>query len=615
MEPHRPDRQAECAASSQAADDRAWRQVRDMIAGLAAADTERVVLREKVRGVWRDWTWQRLTRAIADIGAAALAQGFKPGDVGCILAQTRPDWLAADLGLQCVGMASAGLYPTEPAAKLAWLVNDCGARIVFVDTAEQVAKLREIRDRCPGIARIVIFDEGAVPREDPLFVSLAAWCASGRAALARDPAMGVVSDGRLASDSTAMIVYTSGTTGRPKGAIITHGNIVSQVTAIGPALAIESGWRRPAFLPLCHIAERSMGYVALANGVVSSFVDGPAALGPALPEIRPQLMLGVPRVYEKIRAAGDAWIESAPEPERTALRGARDRAMVIAGAAMAGEKVDAAMQEELAALQAGPLSALRAALGLDRARRLLCGGARIPIDVHGWMRAIGVPVDDIYGMTECGTVTLSRDSRRSPGLVGTPLPHGTVRLSQAGEILVRGPHVFAGYLNLPDKTADALRDGWLYTGDVGRIDTEGRLILIDRIKDIIITSSGKNIAPSAIEAALCATPHIAEAVVAGDGRHYLTALILPDPDAMARTLAERGQDGDATSPAAHALVAEDVRIANLQLSRIENVRDFRILRRAFVPGDEEVTATLKIRRSIILRNHAALVDEMYAPAA
>lgn len=592
-----------------------WPDVRAMITALSAANGRQVIFKEMSAGRRRTWDWDYLVTAVNEIGAAAIAEGLAPGDAGCILAQTRADWLAADLGLQCVGLTSAGIYPTEPPGKIAYIVNDCAARIVFVDGKDQLDKLLAVLDICPSVQRIILFDEADAPPDNPMVVSMSAWREAGRNAVSREPSIHDGHHARLATTTTAMLVYTSGTTGAPKGAMITHGNLVCQVAGLRHALRLETGWERPAFLPLCHIAERSATYVAMASGVISVFVEAAAALGAALPHIRPQFMLGVPRIFEKLKLAGEGVISRSPASQRDALTAAISEAEAATRKAVAGDRLSADEEALLARLQAGPLRQLREVLGLDRARCLLSGGARFPIEIHIWMQAIGAPVRDIYGMTECGTVTLSRDAVRASGLVGTPLPHAEIKIDPTGEILVRGPHVFAGYLNLPEKTAETLRDGWLHTGDAGHLDPEGRLVIADRLKDIIITSSGKNIAPAGVEAALRTSPYISDAVVVGDGRHYLTAIILPDIDALAAALNAAGHDAaDISNAAAHDLIAQAVADANSQMSRIEGIKKFRILPRVFGPDDEEVTATLKIKRNVVLQKYAGMIDEMYDDA-
>ncbi|WP_257817208.1 long-chain fatty acid--CoA ligase [Phenylobacterium sp. J367] len=465
----------------------------------------------------------------------------------------------------------------------------------------------------------MVIESSATPADDPWFVSLAEWRRAGRECIAARPAVLQAARASAGPASPAILIYTSGTTGPPKGAIITHGNIVYQLTHAPEVIGLQAGWLRPSFLPLCHVAERLFTYMAMAGGMVSCFVDGPNELLATMPGLRPQFMLAVPRVYEKLHAQAMAWLSVQPEELRAEIRLAESRAVAAADLAAAGRLSDTA-EAVWRQDQEGPLRLLRAAIGLDRVAMLMSGGARFPVELGQWLHAIGARVDDIYGMTECGTIALNQDFRTVPGLVGRPFSHGEVTLAPDGEILVRGPHVFAGYLNLPDKTSDAFRDGWFRTGDVGRFDEAGRLILLDRIKDIIISSSGKNITPSEVEGALkAASPVIADAVAVGDGRNYVTALVMIDAAVAQQALAAAGQPYTdfpalAAAESTQALVAEAVWRANRQLSRAEGVKAFRIIPRQLSPTDEAMTPTLKLKRRVLIDLYQDLVAEMYPVA-
>lgn len=583
---------------------------------LAYADGDALAFRHRRGEGWRNLTWSAFAAEVAEIGAANLAFGLAPGDVVCVLARTRPEWLAADLGAVTCGMVCAGIYPTEPADKVAYVLNDCGARVVFVDDAEQVEKLRAARAKCPQVEAVVVIEPSATPTDDPWFVSLAEWRRAGRELIEARPSVLEAARASAGAASPAILIYTSGTTGPPKGAIVTHGNIVYQLAHAPEVIGLQPGWRRPSFLPLCHVAERLFTYMAMAGGMISCFVDGTNELLAVMPELRPQFMLAVPRVYEKLHAMAMAWLAAQPEDLRTEIRLAGGRAVAAADLAARGQ-----LSDEAAAAwrrdQDGPLRILRAAIGLDRVAMLMSGGARFPVELGQWLHAIGARVDDIYGMSECGTIALNQDFRTVPGLVGQPFSHGEVTLGPDGEILVKGPHVFAGYLNLPDKTAEAFRDGWFRTGDVGRFDEAGRLVLLDRIKDIIISSSGKNITPSEVEGALkAASPVIADAVAVGDGRNYVTALVMIDAAVAQQALAASGGSYTSFSELAaaestQALVAEAVRQANRQLSRAEGVKAFRIIPRQLSPTDEAMTPTLKLKRRVLIEQYQDLVAEMY----
>lgn len=587
----------------------------ELVAGMVRERGGSLAFRHLIGQTWRDLGWDEVGRAVREIGAGALAFGLQPQDVVCVLASTRPEWLEADLGAVSCGMVCAGIYPTEPAEKVAYVLNDSKARVVFVDDAVQVEKLKAARDHCPSVEGVVVIEPEALPQGDPWFISLAEWRRRGAQLLKALPRAVEEAGASAGGETPAILIYTSGTTGPPKGAVITHENILYQLRHAPRALGLEPGWVRPSFLPLCHVAERMFSYLALAAGMVSCFVDGPNGLLKALPELRPQFMLAVPRVYEKLFAAAQDWLAAQPDGVQQEIRAAEDRSLAfVEGLARGETSMEGASNWQ--ADKCGALKALRAAIGLDRARLLMSGGARFPVELGTWLHAIGARVDDIYGMTECGTIAFNQEMRLTPGLVGRPFAHSQVTIAPDGEILVKGPHVFAGYLNLPDKTADAFRDGWFRTGDVGRFDDQGRLILLDRLKDIIISSSGKNITPSEIEGALKASPVIADAVAVGDGRNYVTALIMIEPAVVEARLAERGErygsfEALAQAESTRELVAEAVAAANAKLSRAEGVKAFRIIPRPLAVTDEAVTPTLKLKRRVVIDTYADLVSEMY----
>ena len=581
-----------------------WADAGAMFRDLIARGGTSPVFKARRGGDWVDVGWHELGAAAEAAGLACLARGLAPGDAIVILSGTRWEWMAADMGAIGAGLVSAGIYPTEPPAKVAYIVNDSRARIAFVDTAAQVAKLQAARADCPTLELVVVTDPGAVPGGDPRFISLDAFLAEGRAVAGSSSFDWAADDGSVDPETTAMLIYTSGTTGPPKGAMIPHRALTYQAAHEASQLRTRPGWIRPAYLPLCHVAERMFTYGSMAGGVTCAFLDGPGELMEAMPGLRPQLFIGVPRVYEKLQATAQAWIGGQPAGRRAALLAAQARAMAAGG------------PEGLPAEDRAAIDDIRRAVGLDRAEVLISGGASCTGEIGQWQAAIGAPARNLYGMTECGMIAINFDDWGELGLVGKPQDYAEVRLDDSGEILVRGHNVFNGYLNLPEKTAEALQGGWFHTGDIGRFDDEGRLILVDRIKDLIISSGAKNISPSAIEGALKTSPYIADAAAVGDGRNFLTALIIIDPAQVGEALAARGEPAAdfaemANAPTTRALVQDAIDTANRGFSRAESVRAFRIIPRELTPADDVLTPTLKIKRKALVALFADLVEDMY----
>lgn len=555
-------------------------------------------------GRWRTICWQEIAGAVEACAHALLSRGVRRGEAIAILASTRPEWIYADMAAMSVGAISVGIYPTEPAAKVRYIVEDSAARVLFVDTADQVTKARELMTSCPTLRTVVVMDTTALP-DDPSFVSLDALLAEGRELAARGALSLQDLSEEIEGEDTAMLIYTSGTTGPPKGAMIPHRAFCHQAVNVPSAIRMRAGWDRPAYLPLCHVAERIFTYCGMTAGMINAFVPQIGDLPAALLELRPQFFIGVPRIYEKLRAAAQAWIHAQTPEERAAMQRAQERAL------------DAGGPQTLAADDCRLLDAIRAAIGLDRTEVLISGGAQCSDESGRWQRAIGAPVHDLYGMTECGLIAVNFDDFGEVGVVGRPCPYGEVRLSEESEILVRGAHVFKGYNNLPARTADAIRDGWYHTGDIGRLDDKGRLILIDRIKDILITSGGKNVAPSLIEGALRSSPYIAHAVAIGENRHFISALIFIEPEAVAKVLLEAGEAVSdfaslATSQVTRRLIKDAVQAANRSFSRAESIRDFRIVSREITDADDLFTPTMKVKRAAAGRLFADLIEAIYS---
>ncbi len=585
-----------------------------------------VMMRQKDLGLWRAYTWTEVGRAVAEIGAGLACLGFEPGEVASVLANTCREWVWADLAVQSMGGVCNGIYPTDAASQVEYLCTDSHSVFLFVEDDEQLDKYLETRDRLPHVKRVIVFDmKGLHKLDDPAVMSLDALRALGREALSQQPDL---LPRRLASrgpQDLAVLVYTSGTTGRPKGAMITHANICAALAATGPALfeRLPMGGERVAFLPLCHIAERMIGeYVSILRKSTINFVENPETVFENLREVQPMVFFAVPRVWEKVFSTVAITIREAGKLQQLAYAWALGEGMQRVAALEAGTQPGMLLRLRYWLARKLVINNVRRMVGLDRVQLALTGAAPISPELIRWYQAIGVPLREGWGMTETtGGGTITPIDAGKPGSIGLPGPGVEMRISEQGEILMRGANVFAGYLNLPEKTAEAIdADGWLHTGDVGRVDADGYFYITDRMKDIIITAGGKNITPSEWENQLKFSPYVTDAVVIGDKRAYLSCLVMIDEDNVAQWAQDRDvQFSDFKSlcraPEVISLIGEEIEKVNKQFARVEQIKQFRLIEQRLTAEDEELTPTMKLKRSLINSKYALLIEGMYAAKA
>ena len=598
------------------------RSIPSMLLARVASDGPNTVLRDKDRGIWRAVTWAELGRAAREVGMALAAMGLRPGEVAAVLSETNPEWAYADLGILSVGGVAAGVYPTDAPEQVAYLLGNSGARVLFVEDEEQLDKALSARASCPALERIVIFDmEGLRELDDPMCVSLAAFRAAGAAHDRAHPGAWEAAVAAVDGEATAILVYTSGTTGPPKGAMITHANVLCQVVNGAGLLDQRRGDERVAFLPMCHVAERILGlYQALYSRTISNYVESPDTLLENLHEVRPTVFGAVPRVWEKFYSG----IAIAVADATPLQRGLYNLALWVGGrvvdAQLAGRSAPAGLSLLHRLLSLVVLANVRRAIGMDRVRRAWVGAAPISPELIRWYRTLGVGISEVYGQTEnSGIATAAPAGVVRLGSVGRCVPWGELRISPEGEILLRGPHVFAGYWRDPQKTAETLRDGWLHTGDVGTVDAEGHVRITDRMKDIIITAGGKNITPSEIENELKFSPYISDAVVIGDRRKFLSCLIMIDHENVEKWA--QGADVPFTNftslaraEPVRALIAAEVERVNARFARVESIRAFRLIEHKLEAEDPELTPTMKLKRKFVSEKYRELIDGMYREA-
>src|SRR5215813_6723890 len=493
---------------------------------------DKPAIREKKFGIWQPTSWRQWLEISKDIAYALHAIGFRPGDVASILSNAVPEWVYADMGVLCAGGVSSGIYPTDSATQVEYLINDSGTRVVFAEDEEQLDKLLTCRSRCPTLERIIVFDmEGLSGFSDPMVMSLAEFTALGRNHAQGNEALWDEMIGSRSSSDLAILVYTSGTTGPPKGAMHANRSVTHQMRHANDLYPSTDHEERLVFLPLCHVAERVGGYyVSIALGSVMNFAESPETVPDNLREVQPTQFLAVPRIWEKFYSVVTIALKDATRLQNWIYK----RALAI-GNRMTEHRLEGTappLSLRLANRLAYQLvfRNIRRMIGLDRCRIAFTGAAPIAPDLIRWFLALGIDMHEVYGQTEnCGVATMMPAHRIKLGSVGTAVPWGEVSLSPEGEILIRGDFLFMGYLNQPDKTAETIdARGWLHTGDVGTIDNEGFVRITDRMKDIIITSGGKNVTPSEIENLLKFSPYVSDAVVVGDKRPYLTCLVMID---------------------------------------------------------------------------------------
>ena len=464
---------------------------------------DRPAIREKKFGIWQPTSWREWLEISMEIAYALHAIGFRPGDVASIIANAVPEWVYADMGILCAGGVSSEIYPTDAPAQVEYLVNDFRTKLIFAEDEEQLDKILACRACCPTLEKIIIFDmEGLSGFSDPMVMSLAEFQALGRNYMVgKEPLWHEMIESRFSRD-LAILVYTSGTTGPAKGAMHANRSVTHQMRHAIDFIPATEEEERLVFLPLCHVAERVGGYyVSLALGSVMNFAESPETVPDNLREVQPTAFLAVPRIWEKFYSAITIALKDATPMQQWVYRWAINVGYRITDCRLEGETPSLPLRIANRIAYWLVFRNIRRMLGLDRCRIAFTGAAPISPDLVRWYLALGIDMHEVYGQTEnCGVATLMPMDRIKLGSVGKAVSWGEVALSPEGEILIRGDFLFMGYLNQPEKTAETVdARGWLHTGDVGTIDNEGFVKITDRMKDIIITSGGKNITPSEIE--------------------------------------------------------------------------------------------------------------------
>jgi long-chain acyl-CoA synthetase len=580
---------------------------------------DRVAMREKHLGIWRAISWREYGERARQVGLGLVALGLRPRDVVSIIADNCPEWLYADMGIMSAAGVPNGIYTTDSARQVEYIVNDSGSRFLFVENEEQLDKVLEVRGRCPELAKIIVFDlEGLHGFRDEQVMALDALLELGTAHDREHPGAW----DRLVEiprpEDLAILVYTSGTTGPPKGAMLSHRNILFQLEQADFITPLREGDQQLSFLPLCHVAERTFTvFNPLHTGATVNFAESIDTVPENIREVAPALFFAVPRIWEKFYSGVALRMRDATWLGRLAY----DRALRIgrrmAACRLEGRRPSWLLRAAFGAADFLVLDNVKRSIGLHRARGAATGAAPIAPDLIRWYMALGLNMVEVYGQTEnTGLATAMPPDRIKLGTVGVARPETEVRLSPEGEILLKGPHVFMGYYGKPEKTAETIVDGWLHTGDVGTIDADGFVRITDRKKDIMITAGGKNITPSEIENQLKFSPYISDAVVIGDGRRFLTCLVMIDHETVAQFAQERNVPFSNFASLCRArevqdLIWSEIERVNRDLARVETIKAFRLIEQPLTAEDEELTPTMKLKRALVNVKYKELIDTMY----
>lgn len=589
----------------------------DRLLQLATTRSGDVALRVKRLGRWLELTWGDYATRAAAAGLGLRALGVGPGDAVGVLSENRPEWLFVDLGAQGIGAATVGTYPTSAEPDVAQVFAHARVRVVIVEDEEQLDKMLAVRDQLPQLAKIVVVDtRGIRSLEDPMTISLEEMESLGPLE-PLEPWRQAVAE-RADGPHLATIVYTSGVQGPPQGVQLSHANLAAAGRTLTDFYRARPDDEVLSYLPLAHVAERVVSEVAaLHAGYVVNFGEGGESFVNDLQEVQPTFFLGVPRVWEKLMGSVEFRIRNASWLKRRMYALWRRRGGALGDARRAG-RARVSLAGGLGWLLL--YGSLRRKLGMARVRIALSGAAPIATEVLAYFWSIGVPVREIYGQSEntgLAAATPATDVRL--GAVGPALPGVELRVDDHGEVLVRSPGNFLGYLDDPAATGAVLdADGWLHSGDLGELDGDGYLTITGRSKELIVTAGGLNVSPAKLEGRLKLSPFVREAMVIGDRRPFLSALLDLQPDALA--VWARESDLQFSSPADLAarpevqrLVTGEVAAVNAELPDAEQLRAFRVVPAGFDEIDG-LTATQKLRRQTVLEHYAALVDEMYAEA-
>jgi len=572
--------------------------------------------RFKRDGSWHDVPHREAFTAVAEISAGLVEAGVRPGDRVALLCENRVEWALLDYAILGAGGVTVPIYATLPGQQVEEILADCGAGLLFVSTPAQLEKMRPSVPRLSGLRALFVIDP---PADLPGDVStLDALRGLGRGS-GHGGTEAFASRARLVKEHDhASIIYTSGTTGRPKGVVLTHANIVSNVVAALQVFPIGPSDSCLSFLPLCHIFERMAGHFTMFHaGASIAYAESMGTVPENLLEVRPTIVLAVPRFFEKMHARVIDTVERSSPLRRglflSAMEAGRERSLRV----LSGRPLPAALRFRLAIFDRLVFAKLRDRTG-GRIRFMVSGGAPLGETLATFFHAAGITILEGYGLTETSPViAVNRIDSLKPGTVGPPIPGVEVKIADDGEILVKSPGVMEGYYNLPEETARAFEGGWFHTGDIGELDSDGCLRITDRKKDLIVTAGGKKVSPQPFENRIKADPYFTEAILVGDRRPYVVALVVPDFARLREWAARKGIAGDdaalARDPRTVAFLAERVKAFNEGLASFEQVKRVGVIDRELTVEGGDLTPSLKVRRRTVLERFGDLLESLYTP--
>jgi long-chain acyl-CoA synthetase len=568
---------------------------------------DELAIRDEGRG--KELSWSELRDTVHRIAGGLAKLGLKKGDTVAIMLNNRWEFIPSDLAAVSLGAVPYSIYQTLAPEQIRYVVSDAGSRVAIIESAF-LDRFNEARKELPELEQVIVVDgEGGDHTLDELMGMDPDF----------DPAESIKD---LGPDDLLTLIYTSGTTGPPKGVQLTHRNLLFAVATADELIQLpEHGGKVISWLPAAHVAERNAHYyLPVTRGLAVHVCEDPRRIAEFLPKVKPTWFFAVPRIFEKLKAGLEAMLASLPEEQRAPAEKGLEASLAKVRAEQAGEEVPPEVAEAAAQADEQLFSKLRAQLGLDDALAVNVGAAPTPLEVLEFFHAIGIPIGELWGMSEtCGLGTINPPERIKLGTVGPPTPGVELRLDEDGEVLVKADCVMPGYRNLPEKNQEAFsEEGWLRTGDIGEIDEDGYLKIVDRKKELIISAAGKNMSPANIESNLkAASPLVGQVAAIGNARPFNTALIVLDPDFAPVWASQNGLDGksveeladeDRTRDAIQAAVDQ----ANAKLSRVEQIKKFTILPEQWEPGGDELTPTMKLKRKPIDEKYAEEIEALYS---